>query len=300
MIDQAKPPHMFFKDGIWHGQFYCMASPCELLIETDQQLAAQGCFSTVVTEAQRIEAKFSRYRNDNIIHDINTASGKPVCVDEETAMLLDFSAQCYLLSDGLFDVTSGVLRKVWQFDGSDRLPTEKQVTDILRYVGWSRTSWQKPHFSMPVGMQLDLGGIGKEYAVDRAFNLLDQQVTAPFLINFGGDLRVSGVRLNGRPWLVGVENPVHLGGAADAAIEISSGALATSGDSRRYLLKDGKRFSHILNPKTGWSVEGAPRSVTVAGPTAVEAGMLATLASLQGAGACAFLEEQEVKYWVID
>lgn len=288
-----------FQDGLWHGHFTCMASPCELLIETDQQLAAEGYLHLVASEARRIETKFSRYRDDNIVHEINSSAGKEVLVDEETGMLLDFSAQCYQLSDGLFDVTSGVLRRAWHFDCSDRLAEQDAIRAVLPFLGWNKVSWKKPRLKMSEGMEIDLGGVGKEYAVDRAFDRLRRQTNVPFLINFGGDLRVSGARLDGSAWRVGVENPVYIGGSAEATIEISSGALATSGDSRRFLLKEGKRYSHILNPKTGWPIEDAPRSVTVAGPTAIEAGMLATMASLQGTDAEAFLESQEVKYWLI-
>lgn len=288
-----------YDKGVWIGEFQCMASPCELLIEVDEQLDAFRCMQLVENEARRIERKFSRYRDDNIVAQINTACGEVTLVDEETALLLDFSRQCFDVSDGLFDITSGVLREVWHFDGGDRLPVQEDVDRVLDRVGWNKVDWQAPHLRMPDGMQIDLGGIGKEYAVDRAVELLLRQTQAAFLINFGGDLRASGRRKNGQPWHVGVEDPVTLGGAARAGIAITQGALATSGDSRRFLMKDGKRYSHILDPRTGWPVEQAPRSVTVAGPTAVEAGMMATLASLQGAEAEAFLQAQNVRYWII-
>jgi thiamine biosynthesis lipoprotein len=146
-------------------------------------------------------------------------------------------------------------------------------------------------------MELDLGGIGKEYAVDQAHDLLRARYDAPFLINFGGDLRASQPSPQG-PWQVGVERP---GSERDAALllELGHGGLATSGDARRYLLKDGVRYGHILDPRSGWPVRGAPRSVTVAASSCTEAGLLATLALLQGAGARAFLEEQGVRYWLL-
>jgi thiamine biosynthesis lipoprotein len=133
--------------------------------------------------------------------------------------------------------------------------------------------------------------------VDRAAELVAR--FAPHaLLNFGGDLRALGTAADGRPWLVGVE-------ALDAAatpvqrIELTRGALATSGDARRFLLKNGKRYSHILDPTTGWPVEGAPRSVTVAAPTCTQAGMLATFALLHGQDAEAFLAAQDVRHWIL-
>lgn len=127
--------------------------------------------------------------------------------------------------------------------------------------------------------------------------MLSQQTDQPFLLNFGGDLRTSGAQKNGKPWRVGVENPSFQ--ETVNAIQLAKGALATSGDSQRFLLCKGKRYSHILNPKTGRPVEQAPRSVTVAAATTIEAGMLATFASLQGKKAEAFLKQQKAQYWML-
>jgi len=250
----------------------------------------------------RIERKLSRYRQDNIIHKINTARGKGVRVDEETALMLDYAAQCYDLSDGLFDVTSGVLREVWKFDGSDRIPSTAQVNKVLSRVGWNKVSWRSPTIRMPQGMQIDLGGIGKEYAVDRAIVLLREAGKIDCLVNFGGDIAVTGSRRDGRGWMVGIETPDAVNGSTDTpskVYELRQGALATSGDARRYLLKEGVRYSHILDPRSGWPVRDAPRSVTVIAATCTEAGMLATFAMLNGAQAEAFLDQQGVKYWCI-
>jgi thiamine biosynthesis lipoprotein len=118
----------------------------------------------------------------------------------------------------------------------------------------------------------------------------------PFLINFGGDLRVSRPLPHG-PWKVGIERPDSERKAA-MMLEVEYGALATSGDSHRFLLKDGVRYGHILDPRTGWPVPDAPRSVTVAASSCTEAGLLSTLAMLKGKEACRFLERQEVRFWM--
>ena len=168
--------------------------------------------ATAAREAWRIERRFSRYRNDSVTAVIHNARGAPMVVDEETAALLDFARHCHHLSDGLFDITSGVLRQVWAFDGSDRVPEPFAVQSVLPLVGFSKLSWQSPLLQLPEGMELDFGGIGKEYAVDRAFAILQALTKAPFLINFGGDLRASMPPSHG-PWQVGVEHP-GLDGAA--------------------------------------------------------------------------------------
>jgi len=145
-------------------------------------------------------------------------------------------------------------------------------------------------------MEIDLGGIGKEYAVDRAASLIAAEIPDAFVVNFGGDLYASGPRRGGRPWNIGVDDPERTGDATIAAIPLTRGGLATSGDARRYILYRGKRLGHILNPKTGWPVEGAPRSVTVIAPTCVEAGTLSTLAYLRGPGAREFLEAEGAQF----
>lgn len=282
----------------WTGSFQAMASPCELLLDPVPLAEAQRVLHLVSREVWRIERKFSRYRLDSVLGRLHAAGGAPVSVDAETADLLDFAGECWTMSGGLFDITSGVLRRTWTFDGSDRIPAPAAVEALRPLVGWARISWQRPTITLPPGMELDFGGLGKEYAADRAAGLAREATRASFLVNLGGDLVTSGPRADGRSWVVGIEDP----GAADTAVrrvELRAGAMATSGDSRRFLFRDGIRFSHILDPRTGWPVPGAPRSVTVAAPRCIEAGLLATLALLQGAQAEAFLEREGVQSWCL-
>ncbi len=275
-----------------------MASPCEVRVDSDDA-SLTDCLGRIAEfEAKRIEAKYSRYREDSVIGVINRSAGEPVTVDEETAALIDYADSCYRLSRGRFDVTSGVLRRVWRFDGSDNVPRRREVKPILPLVGWRKVAWRKPRLTLPPGMEIDFGGLGKEYAVDSAILMIMERSDVPVLVNFGGDLRVSGPRRDGRPWHVAIES---VNGATTPAcrIDLVRGAITTSGDARRFLLKDGIRYSHILDPRKGWPVAGAPRSVTVAGSTCLEAGVMSTLAMLQGRRAEAFLRREGVPSWVI-
>lgn len=274
-----------------------MASPCEVHVSGADRAAAQRIADIVCVEANRIEAKLSRYRRGNIVDAINSAGGRTVVVDDETARLLDYAAELHELSRGKFDVTSGVLRRAWRFDGSDRVPSAETIAALLPIVGWGKVRWRKPELTLAPGMELDFGGIGKEYAVDCAAALV-RPLATKCLLNFGGDLLALGPQADGAPWRVGVE-AVDDTRTAARQIELGAGALATSGDARRFLLKDGKRYGHILDPTTGWPVAGAPRSITVAAATCTQAGMLATLALLQGEGAEAFLEAQSVQFWAL-
>ncbi len=272
-----------------------MGSPCELVCEALERRAAHELSSIVAAEAWRIEDKFSRYLDGNIVDAINSAGGRPVEVDDETAQLLDFAVTLYELSERRFDITSGVLRQAWHFDGSDRVPADSRVQAVLELVGWHRVAWQRPLLQMPRGMEIDLGGIAKEYAVDRCAALLREQGGGPCLVNFGGDLAVTEPPAQRVRWKVAIEG--ERDGEADRIVDLKQGALATSGDARRFLLKNGVRYSHILDPTTGWPVPDAPRSVTVAADTCTQAGMISTLAMLEGAGAEAFLDAQAVTSW---
>ena len=152
---------------------------------------------------------------------------------------------------------------------------------------------------MPAAMEIDLGGIGKEYAVDRAAALLAARTKSSCVVNFGGDIYVGGVRRDGRTWSIGIDDPGRTGKAALYRLDIAGGGLATSGDARRFVRWKGKRLGHILNPTTGWPVLGAPSSVTVVASTCLEAGTLSTLALLQGPEARSFLEQQNVQFWIV-
>jgi thiamine biosynthesis lipoprotein len=264
------------------ARFSVMASPCELLIDSDEHTIAYQLASTAYGEGKRIEQKFSRYISDNLMSRINNSNGQAVFIDDETHRLLVFANTCFELSQGMFDLSSGVLRRIWTFDGSDFVPTASQVSELLPFVGWKNIKYSAESITLPKGFELDFGGIGKEYAVDSVAKLCSQQQPRlSVLVNFGGDIQVTQPRVNGDNWQVGIEDPNHAQ-TATRILNIKSGGLATSGDARRFLLKDGVRYSHILNPHTGYPISHAARSITVAANHCIQAGLLATLALLQG------------------
>ncbi|ESQ85237.1 hypothetical protein AEAC466_05870 [Asticcacaulis sp. AC466] len=279
-------------------QFGAMGSPCEIRMETHDASLALSLGEIAEAEALRIEHKYSRYLKDSCVSHINQSGGKAVALDAETVGLIAYADQCYTLSAGQFDITSGVLRRVWRFDGSANIPSPEEVDGLRDRVGWSKVGWHPPEISLPLDMEIDLGGLAKEYAVDLAVQRLQAISDTPVLVNFGGDLRVSGPRAKGGRWRVAIES-VEDDSGTEGVIELSDGAITTSGDARRYLFKDGVRYGHILDPRTGWPVRDAPRSVTVAAPTCVEAGILSTLAMLHGRDAWSFLKSEGVKAWVL-
>jgi thiamine biosynthesis lipoprotein len=280
--------------------FHAMASPCEVLVDSLDESHAKAIGEIAAQEAWRIEDKFSRYRHNSVCGQLNANAGRPCAIDEETYLLLKFAQDCYHMSDGLFDITSGVLRKAWHFDGSDNIPEQATIAALLPFIGWQKTTLKHNSFQMQQGMEIDLGGLGKEYAVDRSLQLITQYTNVPVLINFGGDLAVNKARVIANkplPWQVGIDHPSFK--QQQVIVSMSNGAVATSGDANRFLLKQGKRYSHILNVKTGWPVENPPSAITVAAPQCIQAGFLATLALLQGAQAEEFLHAQAIKHWAI-
>jgi FAD:protein FMN transferase len=282
----------------WVARFRAMASPCEVLIDTTDPALARHLGALAQAEALRVERKFSRYRADNIVHRINQSNGAAITVDDETAALLDYADACWRLSEGRFDITSGILRRAWRFDGGDRVPAPEAVEALLTHIGWGKLIWTRPHLRLRPGMEIDFGGIGKEYAVDLTVRQLHAQDRPSALVNYGGDLAATGPRADGRGWIVGVEDPEHRA-VARASFELKHGGLATSGDTRRFVLHGGRRYGHILDPRDGWPVKDAPRSVTVAANSCTEAGLLATLAMLNGAQAEHFLENQQTRFWCL-
>lgn len=283
-------------------RFGVMACTAEIRVAAAETDATRVAIAQAIDEVRRIEAKYSRYRADSIVSRINAAAGIGIAieVDAETAGLFEFASQLHRQSEGLFDITSGVLRQVWDFRES-RLPTAAQIAGVLPLIGWSRVEWQaaRQRIALPrVGMEIDFGGFGKEYAADRAAALLMNAGLHHGYVNLGGDIRLLGSRRDGQPWHFGIQHPRRADATA-AGFSVSSGALATSGDYERYIEVDGERYCHILNPRTGWPARHW-QSVSVQAPLCLAAGALTTVAMLMGEAGPAFLRRQQVPFLTID
>jgi thiamine biosynthesis lipoprotein len=263
-------------------RFRAMGSPCELQLWGESRSAVAPVADACGREIERLERKFSRYRNDSLATRINRSAGDStgVEVDSETAGLIDLAATAHRESSGRFDPTSGVLRRVWNFR-SGRLPTPDAVQEVLALVGWSKLRWESPRIVLPTqGMELDFGGFVKEYAADRAAELCRERGLTSGIIDLGGDLAVVGPHPNGQPWFVGIRNP-RKPSVAMARIALRSGGLATSGDYERFMIVNGKRYSHLLDPRTGEPHEGGPACVSITADHCLVAGLTSTIAMLQ-------------------
>lgn len=261
--------------------FHAMGSPCEIQLYARDQARAQHIAQLAIADASRLEQRYSRYRAGSILSAINqvAAKGGSIQVDDETASLLNYAQACYQQSDGLFDITSGLLRQAWNFK-SGQLPQQSQIEQLLHRIGWHKVRWEAPTITFDPGMELDLGGIVKEYAADRLATLCWNAGAQHGFVNLGGDIRVIGAHPDGSAWRIGIKHPRKEGSEAIHTIEIHSGGIASSGDYERCLTIDGIRYGHILNPKTGWPVQHMA-AVTVVADLCVLAGSAATIGMLK-------------------
>ena len=233
-------------------------------------------------EARRVERKYSRYRDESVVSEINRNAGRtPVAVDEETDALVGSALDLAALTEGRFDPTVGVLRRAWDFR-SGRVPSREEVEALLPLVDASRVSRRDGTvFLRRAGMELDLGGVGKEYAADRVAHLLRAEGVAAAIVNFSGDVRTVGRRLDRHPWRIGVREPRDPRRVRFSVRPMEGAGVATSGDYERGFVKDGRRYHHILDARTGWPSPGVA-SVTVVAASADAAGRYASAAFLLG------------------
>jgi len=281
-------------------RFKAMGSPCELQLDGVSPEQARLGIEISLREIERLEALYSRYRDSSLLSEINrfAARGESFEVDEETASLLDYVEACFVQSDGLFDITSGILRRAWDFK-SGRLPGRDSILALLDRVGWRKLRWTRPHLHFDqAGLELDLGGVVKEYAADRVASLCLEAGLRHGMVNLGGDIRVIGPRANGKAWRIGIRDPQNPKQLA-ATLSMRSGALASSGDYERCITMDGVRYGHVLSPLTGWPVAHLA-SVSVVADFCLVAGSTATIALLREASGPTWLTEMGLAHFFVD
>jgi FAD:protein FMN transferase len=284
---------------LFRHSFTAMGSPCELQIYLDDAASADTVTQRVVADVSRLEQRYSRYRNNSFLAAINRVAelGTAIEVDDETGALLSYADTCYRESEGLFDITSGLLRRAWRFAGN-QLPAAHEIIALLDRVGWQHVRWQPPRLEfLRAGMELDFGGIVKEYAVDRAaVTCLDAGICSGY-VNLGGDIRVLGPHPDGSPWRIGLRHP-RQAGALIRSLELMQGAVASSGDYERCIERNGKRYGHILHPRTGWPVQHLA-AVSVVGDLCLVAGSTSTIAMLKETHGPAWLRDVGLPhFWV--
>ncbi|MDR3416402.1 MAG: FAD:protein FMN transferase [Nevskia sp.] len=266
-----------------HGfRFHAMGGPCEIRLYAADRAGAEAAAERGKAEVLRLEQRYSRYRDDSLTTLVNRSAGdtRGVEVDAESAALLDYAHTAWEQSEGLFDITSGVLRRAWDFK-SGRLPQAGEIERLLPLVGWNKIVWRRPRLVLPLpGMELDFGGYVKEYAADRAAQACREAGAQHGLVELGGDIALVGPHPDGSPWQVGVRHP-RQPERAIAVIPLDHGAIASSGDYERYFERDGVRYCHILDPRSGWPVRGLA-GISVVAEQCLVAGTATTIAMLKG------------------
>jgi thiamine biosynthesis lipoprotein len=274
------------KQPLTRLEFRAMGSPCEIRVYAENAEPATRAIQAAVAEINRLEQKYSRFKPDNFVARVNTAAmaGTSIAIDHEVASLLAYANTCFEQSDGLFDITSGALRRLWNFSAGAqapvRIPSSAEIDDILARIGWQHVSWTANELRFAkAGMEIDFGGIVKEYAADCAANVCRQNGICSGMVDMGGDIHVIGPRPDGTAWQIFIRHPREAGKHI-ASFSLAQGALASSGDYERHVMIDGRRYCHILSPKTGFPISGMAAVSVVAGQCIV-AGSACTIAMLK-------------------
>jgi thiamine biosynthesis lipoprotein len=233
----------------------------------------------------QFEARYSRFIPQSIIGQINAgAGGHWMEVDAETDELFSLCDQMYAFTRGVFDAAALPLLRLWDWKANPpRIPDPDAVAAARGRCGWDRIQRRPRAIRLPLpGMGIDLGGIGKEYAVDRVANMARERGVDNVLVDIGQDLRLYGHPPGKDAWYIGLEEPDQPG-QCWTCVRIVDRAVATSGDYFRSFTRDGRRYGHILDPRTGEPVDNGCQAVTVIAPTCVIAGILSTAAFILGA-----------------
>lgn len=279
--------------------FFAMGGDCAIHLCTESKSTFEDLAEAAEAEVVRIEKRYSRYRVDSELSRINAAAaaGENICIDDEARNLIEYAKACFAKSDGAFDITSGILRRAWNFQAA-RPPDQASIDALLPLIGLDRIALSDGclHFSK-AGQELDFGGLGKEFAADRAMEICETLGARHGFVDLAGDIRVIGPQPDGSPWIVGIRHPREPD-LVIARVALTGGALATSGDYERYFDFEGRRYCHILDPRTGWPAQGLS-SVTVISDRCLVAGSLSTIAMLKGREGSDWLERLGVRHIVV-
>ena len=264
--------------------FRAMSTECRVHFHDVSAAAAQEFAREVVVWVAGFEARYSRFIPDSLIGRINAAAGNQwVEVDTEAERLLSFCNELVFLTRGAFDPTALPLLKLWNWKTRPPVvPDDETIRAARELVGWRKVQRRPGGIFLPVpGMCLDLGGIGKEYAVDCVVNLALKFSIRNLLVDFGQDVRVTGAAPGKTHWRIGLED-AHHPGQCWASVAVTDHAVASSGDYLRCYEINGRRYGHIVDPRTGYPVDNSCRAVSVIAPSCTIAGVLATTAFVLG------------------
>ena len=271
-------------NGCKKFSFRAMGTACHVTFDTSSPNTEREFIKTVLHWVAGFEAKYSRFIPDSLIGRINAAAGYEwVAVDTETERIFTLCDQLRFMTHGAFDPTALPLIQLWNWKAQPPvLPDAAAIATARELVGWEKVQRRPRAVFLPLaGMCLDLGGVGKEYAVDCVAQLAINFGLRAALVDFGQDVRAVGQPPDKHAWHVGLEDP-NAAGTCWNSVAARDIAVATSGDYLRCFVKDGRRYGHIVDPRTGKPVDNGCQSVTVLAPSCTMAGVLSTTAFIFG------------------
>ena len=263
-----------------------MGNRFELSVVSDNEIWANARIDSAIVEISRIEQLLSTFRPDSQTNQINENAGiTPVKVDREVLELIQRSLRISALTQGAFDITYGSIDKsLWNFDAKmTTLPDRETASKMVELIDYQKVILNQEEYSVFLrekGMRIGFGGIGKGYAAEMAKQLMIQEGVESGIVNASGDLTTWGLQPDGKQWTIGIADPNHKN-RPFSYLNISNMAVATSGDYEKFVMIDGKRYSHTINPKTGLPITGI-KSVTIIAPNAEIADALATPVTVMG------------------
>jgi thiamine biosynthesis lipoprotein len=271
--------------GIYKRPVKLMGNRFEITVVAGDSASASQYIDLAVNEISRIEKLISSWDSLSQTSEINRNAGlKPVEVDDELYNLIYRSIRISKLTDGAFDISYASMDNIWKFDGSmNIMPTKDQVEASLANVGYQNivlSESDKTIFLAHPGMKIGFGAIGKGYAADVTKKLLVEKGVSAGIINASGDISAWGKQPNGNDWQVAITNPLNKD-RVFAFLPLHDNAVVTSGNYEKFIELDGKRYTHIIDPRTGYPSTGIA-SVTVFAPTAELADALATAVFVMG------------------
>ncbi len=276
-------------------RWVALGTQCEVQYVCADPVAAQAFEGAVVAWVAAFEAKYSRFRPDSLVSRINAAAGRDwVEIDAEMEQFLEVCHSLHFMTQGLLDVTALPLMRLWDYKAAvPRVPAPAEIAAARRLVGWARVERTPGRVRLPeVGMALDFGGWGKEYAVDRVAGIAREHQITCALVDFGHDIHTIGAAPGKPGWHIGLEDPARPGVACWGSLALANRSVASSGDYLRGFTVDGICYGHIIDPRTGYPVAHGARQVTVIAPTCLQAGALSTTAFIMNpADGIKFIQE---------
>lgn len=283
--------------GTYHSPtVFAMDTTLDLTIQGRSTAEAKADADAAVALARKIEGETTRFKPQSDVEKIDAQAGvAPVKVSDDTYRIIEESLKYSRLTNGAFDITVAPLVRLWGFyDQKYRVPTAAEIAQVKSLVDYRKVQLDPVNKTVMLadkGMELDLGGVAKGYAVGELSQLLKARGVKHALVNFGGAVGAVGDRVDGKAWVVGIKDPRGTSGDIIGQLDLKDGFVSTSGDYERFFIKDGKRYFHIFDPATGYNPQNAV-STTVAGPSGMDADILSKIIVMGQQRAMEFMKTQ--------